>query len=72
MPLPPPNDNKFYTVEYFNVGNKLQMYGRTFKLTDCDSFTKNFLEQNGVVVGTPVEVPTDPHQVTNYYYYRGL
>ena len=45
VPLPPPNDNKFYTVDYFNVGNELQMYGRTFKLTACDSFTRNFLEQ---------------------------
>jgi Ca2+-binding EF-hand superfamily protein len=64
VPLPPPDDNKFYTVEYFNVGNELQMYGRTFKLTDCDSFTANFLQKVGVTVGTPVEVPVDPHQVT--------
>jgi hypothetical protein len=40
------------------------MYGRTFKLTDCDSFTANFLQKVGVTVGTPVEVPVDPHQVT--------
>ena len=50
VPLPPPDDHKFYTVEYFNVGNELQMYGRTFKLTNCDSFTANFLQKTGVTV----------------------
>jgi len=64
VPLPPPNDSKFYTVDYFNVGNELQMYGRTFKLTACDSFTRNFLEQMGVEVGAQSEVPVDPHQAT--------
>ena len=64
IPLPAPNDHKFYTVDYFNVGNELQMYGRTFKLTDCDEFTANFLAQMGTDKGKPSEIPIDPHQVT--------
>jgi hypothetical protein len=64
IPLPPPNDHKFYTVDYFNVGNELRMYGRTFKLTGCDEFTAGFLAQMGVEKGTESDIPIDPHQVT--------
>ena len=36
----PDSDKKFYTVEYFNVGKEIKMYGRVYKLTDCDQFTQ--------------------------------
>jgi len=28
IPLPAPNDDEFYNVEHFNVGNELVFYGR--------------------------------------------
>lgn len=33
IPLPPPNDEEFYTVENFNVGQEITLYSRTFKIT---------------------------------------
>ena len=33
IPLPPPNDEEFYTVENFNVGQEIMLYSRTFKIT---------------------------------------
>ena len=33
IPLPPPNDEQFYTVENFNVGQEITLYSRTFKIT---------------------------------------
>ena len=35
IPLPPPNDDKFYTVDHFNVGNEVTFYSKTFKITVC-------------------------------------
>ncbi|XP_009861426.2 EFHC2 protein [Ciona intestinalis] len=61
IPLPAPRDDEYYTVEHFNVGNELILYGRKFKLTDCDVFTKNFLRKLGVRVNTPDTVPKDPY-----------
>ena len=33
IPLPPPNDEQFYTVENFNIGQEIALYSRTFKIT---------------------------------------
>ena len=33
IPLPAPNDEEFYTVENFNVGQEIMLYSRTFKIT---------------------------------------
>ena len=64
--MPPPCDDKFYTFENFNIGNELEIYGKVFHLVNADTFTKNFLMKMGVRVGTPANVPTDPH--TQRYY----
>lgn len=41
IPLPPPNDEQFYTVEHFNVGKELKMYSRVFHVTVRTCFSKN-------------------------------
>lgn len=33
IPLPSPNDEEFYTVENFNIGQEITLYSRTFKIT---------------------------------------
>ena len=37
------------------------MYGRVFKLTDCDSFTRNFLAKMDTKIGQSSKIPRDPH-----------
>ena len=37
------------------------MYGRVFKLTSCDEFSRNFLTKLGVRVPPPEGTPTDPY-----------
>lgn len=61
IPLPPPNDEEFYTVENFNVGQEITLYSRTFKITGCDDFTHNFLRKLGVRIRNPENIPTDPY-----------
>ena len=58
---PPPNDEKFYTLEDFNNGNEIFIYGRIFKITDCDEFTKNFLKKIGIRLNPPIAIPSDPY-----------
>lgn len=61
IPLPPPNDEKFYTVYDFNISIDVVFYGRTFKIYDCNLFTKNFLTEIGVGLNLPGKCPDDPY-----------
>ncbi|XP_072282959.1 EF-hand domain-containing family member C2 [Pyxicephalus adspersus] len=61
IPLPPPNDDQFYTVDYFNINKEIVFYSRTFKIVNCDEFTKNFLRKLGVRINPPDSVPSDPY-----------
>ncbi|CAF0986050.1 unnamed protein product [Didymodactylos carnosus] len=60
VPLVAPNDDRFYTIEYFNVGSELSLYGRVYKIIDCDQFTRNFLTKLGVRVPPGFCPPEDP------------
>lgn len=62
IPRPPPYDDTFYTIEDFNVQKELTFYGKKFKITNCDSFTVNFLTKIGVRVADPIEAPSDPYK----------
>lgn len=61
IPRPPPNEDQFYTVEDFNVGNQIVMYSKIFQIVDCDGFTRNFLRKLGVKVRDPLDMPSDPY-----------
>lgn len=61
VPLPSPQDDEFYTVDHFNVGQEVVLYGRRFKLTDCDRFTSTFLTKLGAKVGDMKDTPDDPY-----------
>ncbi|XP_022271724.1 EF-hand domain-containing family member C2 isoform X4 [Canis lupus baileyi] len=59
--LPPPDEDQFYTVHHFNINIDIIFYGRTFKIYDCDTFTKNFLKKIGVKLNPPGQCPEDPY-----------
>ncbi|XP_029786818.1 EF-hand domain-containing family member C2 [Suricata suricatta] len=60
--LPPPHEDQFYTVYDFNINKDVVFYGRTFKIYDCDTFTKNFLTKLGVKLNPPGQCPEDPYE----------
>jgi hypothetical protein len=62
IPRPKPYDDTFYSIEDFNIQKELEFYGKIFKITDCDPFTRNFLTKLGVRVVDPVEPPKDPYK----------
>ncbi|XP_047457110.1 EF-hand domain-containing family member C2 [Mugil cephalus] len=61
IPLPPPNDDQFYNIFHFNINQQMVLYSRTFTLTNCDTFTRNFLTKLGVVLNDPATIPKDPY-----------
>uniref|UniRef100_A0A8C1BR03 EF-hand domain (C-terminal) containing 2 n=1 Tax=Cyprinus carpio carpio TaxID=630221 RepID=A0A8C1BR03_CYPCA len=46
--LPAPKDDCFYNVHHFNINQEIAFYSRTFMITDCDPFTRNFLMKMGM------------------------
>ncbi|XP_040004665.1 EF-hand domain-containing family member C2 [Xiphias gladius] len=61
IPLPPPNDDQFYNIFHFNINQQMVLHSRTFTVTGCDSFTRNFLTKLGVRLNDPTTVPDDPY-----------
>ncbi|XP_012693028.1 EF-hand domain-containing family member C2 isoform X2 [Clupea harengus] len=59
--LPHPNDDQFYNVHHFNINQEMVLYSRTFKIMDCDPFTRNFLRKLGVRLNPTASVPEDPY-----------
>ncbi|XP_062480832.1 EF-hand domain-containing family member C2 isoform X2 [Pezoporus occidentalis] len=61
IPLPPPCEDQFYTIDHFNINIEVTFYARKYKITDCDQFTKNFLRKMGVRLNPPTSRPDDPY-----------
>lgn len=51
--------NDFISWEDINLGINLHIYGRVFRVTDCDDFTRKFYEENGLPLGNPEGSPSD-------------
>ncbi|NXN56833.1 EFHC2 protein, partial [Rynchops niger] len=61
IPLPPPHEDQFYTIDNFNINIEVILYARRYKIIDCDQFTKNFLRKMGVRLNPPADRPDDPY-----------
>ncbi|KAK7882331.1 hypothetical protein WMY93_028505 [Mugilogobius chulae] len=61
IPLPPPNDDQFYNVSHFNINQEIILYSRKFIITDCDTFTRNFITNLGVCLNEPKMSPMDTY-----------
>ena len=53
--------SRFISWEDFHIGAEVEIYGKTFVITDCDSFTRNFYAAKGAPQGQPIAPPTDPY-----------
>jgi len=47
------------SIEDFRVGESITIYGRNFKLVDCDKYTRDFYANLGQDQGEPSSVPID-------------
>merc|ERR1711939_159319 len=56
----PKGRGEFYTVLDFQLGTDITFYGRTFRIVDCDAFTAQFFQENGLELGDPEDYPYNP------------
>lgn len=54
------SNGQHYLVSDLKVNSTITFYSRTFKIVGCDAFTREFLTSNGLTVGEPSAVPSDP------------
>ncbi|XP_005991103.1 EF-hand domain-containing protein 1 [Latimeria chalumnae] len=59
--LPKNDRGDHYHWKDFNLGINITIYGKTFHTTNCDKFTQNFLESEGIVLNHAEETPVDPY-----------
>ncbi|EDQ87460.1 uncharacterized protein MONBRDRAFT_33364 [Monosiga brevicollis MX1] len=59
--LPKDSEGNTYLWSDLGVGVNLQVYGRVFRLTDCDQFTRRFFEEQGVTLNEAEPQPVDPY-----------
>lgn len=59
--FPAPMDENFYDMIDLNVGREVEFYGKVFKITNCDKFTRNFLNRAGIAVPDPINDAKDPY-----------
>jgi len=55
----PKANGQHVSLEDLQISTELEMYGRTFRIVDCDEFTRDFFEQNGVALQPPEDYPVD-------------
>jgi hypothetical protein len=61
----PRADGKFFSLDDLRIGRELGIYGRIFKLVDCDDFTRQFSTQQGTEQGAAQPYPTDRFTMKN-------
>ncbi|XP_018590675.1 EF-hand domain-containing protein 1 [Scleropages formosus] len=59
--LPKNDRGDYYHWKDLNLGVDLCAYGIIYRLTNCDAYTREFLESEGVLLSEPEEIPVDPY-----------
>ncbi|KFP78272.1 EF-hand domain-containing protein 1, partial [Acanthisitta chloris] len=59
--MPKNDQGDYYHWKDLNLGMDITMYGRTYRIVNCDSFTKVFLESQGIALNPPEEMVSDPY-----------
>ncbi|XP_014284484.1 EF-hand domain-containing family member C2 [Halyomorpha halys] len=55
------NKADFYGILDLNVGKEIELYGKVFKIINCDVFTRKFLNRLGISVPEGSTSPQDPY-----------
>ncbi|XP_051167198.1 EF-hand domain-containing family member C2-like [Leptopilina boulardi] len=61
IPIPDPVTFRYYDILDLNIGKQIKIYGRIYNIIDCDKFTRNFLNRNGIPVPQPIELSSDSY-----------
>ncbi|XP_032679728.1 EF-hand domain-containing family member C2-like [Odontomachus brunneus] len=61
IPMPDSVKYRYYDILDLNIGKEPEIYGRVYKIIDCDKFTRQFLNRMGIPVPDPIDPPKDPN-----------
>ncbi|XP_050466655.1 EF-hand domain-containing family member C2-like [Cataglyphis hispanica] len=61
IPIPDQVKYRYYDILDLNIGKEPEIYGRVYKIVDCDKFTRHFLNRMGIPVPDPIDIPKDPY-----------
>lgn len=50
---------EYFTWQHFQLGCNIEFYGRVFRVTDCDDFTRQFYSKMSVALNEKESMPTD-------------
>ncbi|XP_035535187.1 EF-hand domain-containing protein 1 [Morone saxatilis] len=59
--LPKNERGEHYQWKDLNLSMDLDVYGVKYRITQCDSFTKEFMESEGILLSDPESMPVDPY-----------
>ncbi|XP_070782396.1 EF-hand domain-containing protein 1 [Enoplosus armatus] len=59
--LPRNESGEYYQWKDLNLAMDLEVYRVKYHITDCDAFTKEFMESEGIVLNDPEPIPVDPY-----------
>ncbi|RVE55761.1 hypothetical protein OJAV_G00229340 [Oryzias javanicus] len=59
--IPKNDQGQFYLWKDLNIGMDLKLYGCSYHITQCDAFTKEFMESEGILLNEPEPTPEDPY-----------
>ncbi|TPX32330.1 hypothetical protein SmJEL517_g04501 [Synchytrium microbalum] len=61
----PKSSTEYYRARDFNLGINLQIYGRTYRVVNCDKFTEQYMrETENIILNAPEDMPTDQYIVS--------
>ncbi|XP_019750558.1 EF-hand domain-containing protein 1 isoform X1 [Hippocampus comes] len=59
--LPKREPGKYYHWKDLNLGIDLEVYGVKYHIAQCDAFTKDFMQRQGIILNAPEEMPVDSY-----------
>ncbi|XP_076024088.1 EF-hand domain-containing protein 1-like [Genypterus blacodes] len=60
-PMPKSEHGEYYHWRDLNLAVDLEVCGFTYHITQCDTFTKEFMERGGMILNDPEPMPMDPY-----------
>ena len=60
VPMPNLTPPQYYTWRDLNLKCNIEVYGRVFRIIDCDDFTRSFFSNEGFALNVAEQYPADP------------
>jgi len=62
--LPKNDQGEHWLWKDLNIGNDVVFYGKTFHICNCNNYTKEFMQSEGIMLNPDEECPHDPYTLS--------